>query len=719
MVDRGWSPSGTNDGALCDIRPAENVVSLNIGAMPSATGCFFFLRAPGLASVSGSSTTFQFNKANKSPDLCVWSVSQSSPHNPASYCGRPGEPVPPTLNTAASGDWVMIGIYNNGSPLNIATRGANNVVFPSGTVVISDPYAPTVNASGPAGVQTASSVGIAFSSTDAESHPRYISAAVDGVDVTGNNDDGCDIVWICGPTRSGGLVLSGLDRFADGQHTVTVTGGSVAGPGSTAFVIDTDTHGPSVPTLTAQATAGQAAGWFSKGPVAVSVTDWQSALDDDGVTSSTARVLDPMGKEVWKGAPGANPTTFSVPAAALTQPGTYVLVIQLCDRVGHCVDGKGALKFDPIPPVVTLNSTAWTQAPQTLTVTATDGPLSGVASVTATVDGKDTPLSKDRAFVVDGEGAHQVHIVARDVAGNETLIDRVIGIDRSAPILRGIGFDDAAHALRVDVADGSSGVGAVAASLAGKPVEALLAADHQSALVTLPAGTRLDGAQIHVVISDQTEPANTTESDALAPVRPASVIRDVKRKGAIVMGLAAGPTGVLAGAPVELWAHPRRQAPRIVARVQANAAGHFSVRLPKRLARTTRYAARVGGTDELQPSQTRNLGVVGVRARITRFTLTPQADELVVSAQYSGRGETARVHLFARQLAGGRWAEACELLKGGLGVTLTKRGRIAGRCRIPAAARSREWIYRLEIAEPPETWPWANGAAPLITLGLA
>ena len=83
-----------------------------------------------------------------------------------------------------------------------------------------------------------------------------------------------------------------------------------------------------------------------------------------------------------------------------------------------------------------------------------------------------------------------VRALARDGAGNETVVERSLGVDASVPSIGGVSVDFLARELRVAVADALSGVARAELRLAGTALETRLAADGRTAVAVVPAGLR-------------------------------------------------------------------------------------------------------------------------------------------------------------------------------------------------------------------------------------
>ena len=706
ITSAGWAANAGHSACTFN---ANGTIALGSGTYGPGVGCYWRMTAPGNATVlSVTVSSYGFRKASPSQVCGLTFGGLNVPALFESCSDANGSDVITTNSLARTLD---VGIAVRDSRGATITNGvANNVVFTSGWTTLNDPTAPVASWTPPSTIQTQDTMALPWDVVDPESHPRYIDVLLDGNGILVLQNDGCDSIWACGTHGFGTATVAGLSRLADGMHSIKVRSTSAGGPSNAAAqTFETNTHSPAPPVLTPLAVATERDGWFGHAPLAVTVVD----PNDDDVSVGTAILRDPAGKETWRTTLGARPATVSLPAKAFSSAGAYALTVQLCDKVAHCASSTRELDWDHDAPGVQLASAVtWSSVPQAITPKATDG-AAGVASVTVTVDGVATALGADGSFALSAEGAHAVVVVARDRAGNEARLERTLGIDSHAPVLRGVGFDDAAHALRIDLADDLAGVASVHATRHGVTLEATLTASRRSALVRLPHGVTLDGAAVHLEVLDAASPANGLAVDATAAVRPSSRILSLARAGRSVSATASSATGRL-----ELWAFPRRLRPRRVA-IARLVGGKATLALPRRRpARTTRYALRIGSSDTLRASRFRTVRTVHVVAFVRAFRLAVDGDQLLVRARYSGHGEIAPVHLLVRVAAGGRWVEGCEQPSGGLGLTLRRDGTIAGSCRIPPTARGGDWLYRLQVAARPALWPWLSAPSPVIRLTL-
>jgi hypothetical protein len=359
--------------------------------------------------------------------------------------------------------------------------------------------------------------------------------------------------------------------------------------------------------------------------------------------------------------------------------------------------GVRCAAIDELAPEIALSGgVAWSGGAQTVTLAATDASGAGFSQVI--LDGAAVTAPGD-AVTISGEGAHVLHVVARDGAGNEAVAERGFGVDSTAPAIGRVAADFQAREIRVDVGDALSGVARVEVRLAGTVLETRLAADGRSAIARVPAGFALDGAAVTVRALDASAPANAGELATSLPVRPLPALTGLSAAATRIRGRVVSATP----ARVQVWAYPKGRDPHLAGTYLTRADGTFAVRVTPR--RTTRYAVAVPESQFLRGLPERIAGTVRVTARITGLRLRVHGRRLDVSARFGGRGEATRLHLLVHDVRGGRWVEAC-LERGRPGVRLERTGRVLGTCRIPPSARGRAWTYRLVLAAPSSAWPW-------------
>ena len=143
---------------------------------------------------------------------------------------------------------------------------------------------------------------------------------------------------------------------------------------------------------------------------------------------------------------------------------------------------------DEQPPEVTVSGAArWSGGPQTVALAVADA--SGAAFSEVLLDG--VPVAAAAASVrVAGEGAHVLRVVAHDGAGNETVVERTLGIDATAPAIGGMTADFMAREIRVGVADALAGVALAEVRLAGTTLETRISADGARRSHACPPGSR-------------------------------------------------------------------------------------------------------------------------------------------------------------------------------------------------------------------------------------
>jgi hypothetical protein len=343
-------------------------------------------------------------------------------------------------------------------------------------------------------------------------------------------------------------------------------------------------------------------------------------------------------------------------------------------------------------------ASAWSGGPQTVALAA--GDASGASLSEILLDGEPV-AAPGGAVTIGSEGTHVLRAVARDAAGNETVVTTALGVDSGAPAIGGVSADFMAREVRVDVADALSGVAGVEVRLAGAPLETRLAADGRTAVARVPAGLALDGARVTVRAVDASEPANAGELGVSLPTRVQPALRGLGVSRAGVTGRVVAA----AAARVQVWAYPKGRVPHLVGTYATRADGTFAVHVLSH--RSTRYAVGVPESQDLLGLPERPAGSVRVTARITALKLRLRGDRLIVGARFAGRGEATRLHLLVHDVRGGRWVEGC-LEHGRPGVHLERTGRVWGSCRVPRSARGRAWTYRLVLAAPSSAWPWST-----------
>jgi hypothetical protein len=787
MAAAGWVPNA-QAGALCGYE-GIGTLWLNAGTLPAHSGCFTLFNAPGAAQIVAVNVAHSYVKASVATALCTYSFA-AQPGDTIRHCA--GGSFADAIATSGA-NWVELGIYNEGvSAVAIATSRANNAVYASGWVTLADPTAPAVWANGPTGLQSGATALLEWSASDGESGSPAVSYAIDGGARVALRGQACS--WLCGTLVNGSVALD-LTALADGPHAVTVYAQSYADAGSSygPFAFTVDRTAPAQPQIHVAADpAAATAGWWGHAPVEVTVS---SATASD-VWQSSLHVYGPSGQPVYTPYVAGEMTAASIPAAVLSENGTYAMEVVECDAANHCaLSSRASFRWDGAAPLVPADAAApplgllaardgarltWPPAgaaagdsgvvggyvatgptaasaraaallstrfetgepgvaESAVPSTAIEGaaqvclavrPLSGAGIAAATagvrcagVDEQPPELTVTGAtrwsggmqtvaltasdangavltevaldgvpvaaaggsITVAGEGAHALHAVARDGAGNETVVERSLGVDASAPVIGSVSADFLAREIRVGVSDALAGVALAELSLNGTALETRISADGGTAIARVPAGLALDGAAVSVRVLDAATPANAALLGAGLPRRATPVLRGV--------GVAGEP--------------------HLVGTFATRAGGAFSVRVKP--ARTTRYSIAVPETQVSRALGERIAGTVGVSARIRGLSIRVRGDRLVVRARFDGRGEATRLHLLVDDVLGGRWVEGC-LERGRPGVHLERSGRVWGTCRVPASARGRAWTYRLVLAAPSSTWPWRTPSSASVSL---
>ena len=263
----------------------------------------------------------------------------------------------------------------------------------------------------------------------------------------------------------------------------------------------------------------------------------------------------------------------------------------------------------------------WSGGAQTLALAA--GDASGAAFSQVLLDGA-VAATTGGSITISGEGAHVLRVVARDGAGNETVVERTLGVDASPPVI----------GARRDRLRGARGArrrrgravgrrprrGAPRRHCARDPARGRRAHRGRARARGLRAGRRRsDRAR-----PDASSPAQRCELSASLPVRPlpvaaglSVVARPRDRPGRRRRAGAACGSGRI-----------RRAARRgSSAPTPTRAGGTFAVRVRPR--RTTRYAVAVPESQQLRGLAER---VAGTRARDRahrrRCTLRVRGDRL-------------------------------------------------------------------------------------------
>ncbi|MDH5420946.1 MAG: hypothetical protein OEY55_03985 [Acidimicrobiia bacterium] len=167
--------------------------------------------------------------------------------------------------------------------------------------------------------------------------------------------------------------------------------------------------------------APNTAGWH-RGPVAVDITSNDAGSDNTGVTSLTYQA---SGATTINQATVLNPVSpFRIPSA-VTGEGTTTVTASAKDGDGNVgVATPLDIKIDKTAPTVVFSTTAAAQTGDvTMTFTLNDA-LSGVATLSYSLDGGDWVMPIPAAIVDSGPisspGPHTVTIEVVDIAGNST-----------------------------------------------------------------------------------------------------------------------------------------------------------------------------------------------------------------------------------------------------------------------------------------------------------
>jgi hypothetical protein len=342
MLAAGWTPR-PDAGGVCAYEGAGTVF-LNAGTLAPHSGCLYLFNAPAAAQILAVNVALTYAKASAATGLCAYSFG-ALPGDTMRHCsaGTYGNAI------AASGaNWVELGLYNEGSTaIALATARANNVVFTSGWVTLSDPTAPGLAANGPSGIQTGLSAVLNWTASDPESGAPSVAYSIDGGGLVGIRGQACS--WLCGST-DGGSVAIDLGALADGPHSITIHAQSYADAGASvgplAFTVDRTA--PTAPGLRVEPdAAAPAAGWWGHGPVAVTV----SSPSTGDVTTSSVRLYAPSGALAFEAGFGGAVTRATLPAAAFEAAGAYEVDVVECDAAGHCTASpRSGLHWDAAAP---------------------------------------------------------------------------------------------------------------------------------------------------------------------------------------------------------------------------------------------------------------------------------------------------------------------------------------------------------------------------------
>jgi hypothetical protein len=223
------------------------------------------------------------------------------------------------------------------------------------------------------------------------------------------------------------------------------------------------------------------------------------------------------------GAPGVSET--AIPAGVVHGAEQACVAIRPVSGAGITASAAGvrcAAVDEQAPEVTVRGALPWSGGAQTVELAVSDA--SGASFSEVLLDGAAVVLSSG-VISIAGEGRHVLRAVARDGAGNETIAERALGVDASAPSIGSVTADFLAREVRVGVADALSGVAHVEVRLGGTQLETRLSADGRTAIARVPAGLALDGAAVGVRVLDASSPANASERVANLPVRSLPALR--------------------------------------------------------------------------------------------------------------------------------------------------------------------------------------------------
>ena len=148
-----------------------------------------------------------------------------------------------------------------------------------------------------------------------------------------------------------------------------------------------------------------------------------------GPTPASARAQSFAAARWEAGVPGASET--SIPPASVHGATQVCLAVRPVSGAGIAAASAGVrcASVDELVPDVTLSGTlAWSGGPQTVALAVSDA--SGAAFAEVLLDGVPVAAPGD-ALTIGSEGAHVVRALARDGAGNETVVERSLGVDTS------------------------------------------------------------------------------------------------------------------------------------------------------------------------------------------------------------------------------------------------------------------------------------------------
>jgi hypothetical protein len=256
--------------------------------------------------------------------------------------------------------------------------------------------------------------------------------------------------------------LTGTTKLADGVYTVNLTATDAAGNTSTKAVSFTlDTQAPNLSASLAHDTGVSATdGITSDDTVVGKITDSQHLMVElragfDGTSPANFSniALNPDGSFTL------TPAQLAAIAGGLLADGSHTLHLVACDQAGNLSSFDLSFTLDGTPPALSAGLLSGNGGPvtgdDTILGTVTDAG-SGLANLTAGFDGAvaanftDITASVDNSsglFILSptelagiaggtlSNGAHTLHLVATDVAGNVTTEDVSFTLDVTGPSL--------------------------------------------------------------------------------------------------------------------------------------------------------------------------------------------------------------------------------------------------------------------------------------------
>ena len=333
---------------------------------------------------------------------------------------------------------------------------------------------------------------------------------------------------------------------------------------------------------------------------------------------------------------------------------------------------------------------------------------SGAAFSQVLVDGAPVAVPGG-AITIAGEGAHVLRAVARDGAGNETIVERALGVDASAPSI-GTAAPTSSPARCASASRMRS-----RASRAPRCAWRVRRSRRASRPTAAPRSRACPRASRSTAppsrCASWTPPHLPMRASACRPcphARCPSSGASASRPSGVTgrVGLRRACAGSRLGLSEGACAAPRRHlrdARRRYLRGARQGAPHDALR--------GRGAGEPGAA---RPG--RAPGGQRARDRPHRRAADARArNRLAIRARFAGRGEATRLHLLVHDVRGGRWVEAC-LERGRPGVRLERTGRVWGSAASPPSARGSAWTYRLVLAAPSSTWPWRTPSSASVSL---